>query len=237
VIKLAMFVHRKEGMPVDEFQAYWRDTHGPLAARIPGLRRYIQCHVVSESYEDSETPSFDGAAQLWFDSLDVLDDARASAEWNATAADGANCFADGGTRSLIAQEVPIIDALSSSTERQGMIKRMGFLVRRDGMTPAEFQHHWREVHAPLVVQGLTQMRRYVQAHPLLDLYGTEREPAFDGIAESWWDGHDNDQLAASYRPDGRQQSNAPAVDDLANFAAPSRLRPIVTREVVVLDET
>ena len=31
-------------MEVEAFQRYWRETHGPLAATIPTIRRYVQSH-------------------------------------------------------------------------------------------------------------------------------------------------------------------------------------------------
>jgi hypothetical protein len=37
-------VRRLEGLPHDVFAAYWRDVHGPLCARLPGLGDYVQHH-------------------------------------------------------------------------------------------------------------------------------------------------------------------------------------------------
>lgn len=47
-------VGRREGIPPDAFALYWRDVHGPLCARIPGLGFYVQHHF-----------SRDHAANLW----------------------------------------------------------------------------------------------------------------------------------------------------------------------------
>ena len=57
-VKKVEFVTRKAGMPVDRFQPYWSRIHGPLAALIPGVRRY------------------DGVAVTWFDDAEAI---RASA--------------------------------------------------------------------------------------------------------------------------------------------------------------
>lgn len=35
---------RRSGVPQDAFDAYWRDVHGPLCARLPGLGYYVQHH-------------------------------------------------------------------------------------------------------------------------------------------------------------------------------------------------
>ena len=80
MVKLIYVFTRKPGMSVEEFQRYWREEHGPIAARIPGVRRYVQCHVLPELYERDEQPAYDGAAELWFDDLDSLRQAFRSSE-------------------------------------------------------------------------------------------------------------------------------------------------------------
>ncbi|MGI3778442.1 MAG: EthD domain-containing protein [Janthinobacterium lividum] len=39
---------RRDGVPPDLFAAYWRDVHGPLCARLPGLGFYAQHHFDRE---------------------------------------------------------------------------------------------------------------------------------------------------------------------------------------------
>ena len=50
-VKNVEFVTRKPGLAVDEFQRYWREIHGPLAAQIPVIRRYVQSHTRTSAYE------------------------------------------------------------------------------------------------------------------------------------------------------------------------------------------
>lgn len=38
---------RKDGMSSELFMAYWRDVHGPLAARITGMHQYWQHHLAT----------------------------------------------------------------------------------------------------------------------------------------------------------------------------------------------
>lgn len=229
MIKSMGLAKRREGMSVEEFQAYWRDVHGPLVRNIPGIRRYIQCHTLPESYDAEHPPAWDGVAQLYFDSLEAMDEARRAPEWEALTADVPNFLGPGG-RSIIAEERPIIDNFAEPHEREGMIKRMGFLFRKEGMSVEDFRAYWHDVHAPMVVKGLTEMRRYVQAHPLLELYGTEREPAADGVAESWWS-PGLDQLGGEAEAGPDQPA---AVKDLENFARRPDFFPIATREVVII---
>lgn len=94
--KFVTLVKRRPDMPIDEFQAYWRTVHGPLAARNPAIARYVQNHVRRRFYDSGRTPAWDGAAVTWFRSKDEMRASAASAELAATRADEANFLADAG---------------------------------------------------------------------------------------------------------------------------------------------
>lgn len=63
-----------------------------------------------------------------------------------------------------------------------MVKSIVMLRRRPDLTHEEFDRHWREVHAPLVLQ-LPGIRRYVQNRPI-EVGG---EPPHDGVSEVWFE--------------------------------------------------
>jgi uncharacterized protein (TIGR02118 family) len=112
-LKNIEFVSRRPDLPVAEFQAYWRDHHGPLAAEIPVLRRYVQSHTRIGGYRaDRPEPAWDGCAVTWFDSID---DMRASAKTEAfarTMADEPNFIQhapEGGVPTIITKEHVIIE--------------------------------------------------------------------------------------------------------------------------------
>ena len=90
MVKLIYCISKKPELSVEAFQTYWRDTHGPIAGRIPGLRRYVQCHVVPSLYGGPTAPAFDGAAELWFDDMDALRAAMQSPETKAALEDEKN---------------------------------------------------------------------------------------------------------------------------------------------------
>ena len=71
-VKMFSLLMRKPGTDVAAFQAYWRTHHGPLAAKIPQARRYVQCHVRPSAYAGGGTPRYDGVAELWFDNFDAV---------------------------------------------------------------------------------------------------------------------------------------------------------------------
>ncbi len=90
MVKLIYCITRKPGLSVDEFQRYWRETHADIAARIPGVRRYAQCHTLPASYAGENAPAYDGAAELWFDDEGGLQRAMASPERQAATEDERN---------------------------------------------------------------------------------------------------------------------------------------------------
>ena len=52
-------VLRRPRVPHEVFATYWRDVHGPLCARIPGLAWYVQHHLNRE--QDAHLwPAIDG---------------------------------------------------------------------------------------------------------------------------------------------------------------------------------
>jgi uncharacterized protein (TIGR02118 family) len=86
-VKNVEFVHRRPGMAVADFQRYWREVHGPLAARIPSIRRYVQSHVRESAYRDGRQPAYDGLAVTWFDSTDAMREGAKTEAYAATRAD------------------------------------------------------------------------------------------------------------------------------------------------------
>jgi uncharacterized protein (TIGR02118 family) len=92
MIKTFTFLKRKPGMSREDFFKYWKDTHGPLAARvIPGLKKYAQAHAVPGF--DAE---FDGIVELWWESVE---DFGAYLAWKKT----------DGAKELLEDEVKFVD--------------------------------------------------------------------------------------------------------------------------------
>jgi uncharacterized protein (TIGR02118 family) len=64
-------------MSREEFQRYWRETHGPHVrerAAALGIRRYVQVHTLDSPLNEAmrasrgtEADIFDGVAELWWD--------------------------------------------------------------------------------------------------------------------------------------------------------------------------
>lgn len=108
-VKGVFLVKRKPGMTVAEFQEYWRHRHAPLVPRTPHLVRYVQCHVLPETYESDTPPAYDGVAELWWPDLEKFKASWASPELRVEQLSDARKFVDGNnSTALLAEEIRVI---------------------------------------------------------------------------------------------------------------------------------
>jgi uncharacterized protein (TIGR02118 family) len=111
-IKLMTFVHRRPDLSVPAFGEYWRDVHGPLAARDSRLRRYVQSHVVARAYASDRTPAFDGVGSVWFDDFETMRESAKTDEAGAAHADAVHFLVVGDdappTPTLVAGERVVV---------------------------------------------------------------------------------------------------------------------------------
>jgi len=94
MVKLVFCCRRLPTLSREEFQRYWRETHGPLVRRHAGIlriRRYVQTHTLDHPVNAllaqgrGSPEEFDGVAELWWDSIDELTAASATPEGRAAA--------------------------------------------------------------------------------------------------------------------------------------------------------
>ena len=107
MVKNIEFGYRKRGMPVKDYHDHWRYVHGPIAAKIPVIRRYIQSHTLMSEYEKEVPPDYDGVAETWFDDTAAMRQGATSPEYVATRADEGN-FVEGELDFIITRELKII---------------------------------------------------------------------------------------------------------------------------------
>ena len=84
--KVVIVIHLRKDMNREEALRYWREVHGPIVSKVPGLRKYVQNHATASPEGDLE---FDGIVELWFDSQEAYQSVTASPEWQAVRADAA----------------------------------------------------------------------------------------------------------------------------------------------------
>ena len=75
MVKLISLMKRKDGMSREEFARWAVEEHARIGERMPGIRQY-RINVVRPDQPETE---FDGAFELWFDSIEALQTALDSA--------------------------------------------------------------------------------------------------------------------------------------------------------------
>ena len=108
MVKLIYCISKKPDMTVEEFQRYWREVHAPIAAAIPGVRRYVQSHVVPATYGGERGPGFDGAAELWWDDMDAMRAAMGTPQVQAALDDEKNFIDHTRVASFVTQENVVV---------------------------------------------------------------------------------------------------------------------------------
>ncbi len=182
-------LQKAAGLSHAEFSRHWLGRPAELAARLQGLRRHEQHHVIDQlqrgiDYQRGpEQP--DGFAMFWFDDEAAMHTAFASDAGKAL--DDALAACCSTRRALVIEQLEVIPPASDGA----LIKRMSTLRRRADVLPEVFRHEWRDEHARLVkrIQGV---RGYRQNHVL-----AREAPAghpvnhagwpIDGIVELWFD--------------------------------------------------
>lgn len=222
MVKAVAFFKRRAGMPVEEFQSYWRTRHPEVVTRLPGVQRYVQSATRLAGYRTGE-PVYDGIAELWFDDTRAMHALRDTPAMAAVQADEAR-FIDRSTMGLLITEEHV---LKDGPVAPGAAKNVEFLRRKPGMPVEEFQRYWSQVHGPLAAP-IPMIRRYVQSHTRRAAYERGREPAWDGVAITWFD--DTGAMRASAGTPEYARVRA----DEANFLAPGPAPFIITTEHVVI---
>jgi uncharacterized protein (TIGR02118 family) len=109
VIKTIGLLTRKDGLTHEDFVQHWLEVHAPLAHAVPGVRRYVQSHIVAERTRPdipATDVEIDGIAELWYDDRAAMDRANQTPEAKRLFADGALFI--GQIKSFVVEEKVII---------------------------------------------------------------------------------------------------------------------------------
>jgi uncharacterized protein (TIGR02118 family) len=184
-------IRKKADWTFDDFNAYWKQKHGSLAARAPNLREYWQNPVVDRvqrGIEFARGPwDFDGISQLWFDDADKANHAFKDSEMAAALIADENHFLGG--LHIVTAEQSVVIPLPGAQERANLLKRMSVIRRLPAMSEEDFRREWR-IHGDFVrkMPGVSAYRQNV-------VVVREREKGkpcdydtlpIDGIVELWF---------------------------------------------------
>jgi len=112
MIKRITLFTRKEGMSRAEFLRLWSE-HGPMAHSVPGLRRFVLNHIVTEPFkrpgvQDWDIGHTDGIAETWWDSREAYETAVVSPALQRWYAHGASFI--GRQKTYVVEEEVVVPA-------------------------------------------------------------------------------------------------------------------------------
>ena len=109
MIKRISLLQRRPELSHEEFVKHWLEVHGPLARKVPGVRRYVQNHIRDTSSR-ADVPDLDieidGIAELWWDDAAAMKASTATPEAQALFDDGALII--GRIKTYVIEEETII---------------------------------------------------------------------------------------------------------------------------------
>jgi uncharacterized protein (TIGR02118 family) len=184
MIRLVFLLRRKPGFSLAEFQDYWLHQHGPLVASHAShlnVLRYVQNHSLVDPMNEamatarggSMEPSYDGVAELWWESEEAFAEALVTDEGKAA---GAALLADEATfidlpqsPLHIAHEYPQVNPTPENIvahSRSDIVKLYYALRQPAAMAAADASRYWHTVHGPLarLHAPASGILRYLQVH-------------------------------------------------------------------------
>jgi uncharacterized protein (TIGR02118 family) len=217
IVRMGLIEKRHE-LDHAEFRRRWREGHGPLAAKLPGLRRYHQNHVVDRAQRGISyargSHDFDGFSELWFDDVPSMSAAFATPQIKQLGEDEDRFIGD---MKLITAIQHVVVPKPSGVP---LIKRMSTLKRRADVSSEKFAQEWFDVHSVLV-KRLPQVKGYTQ-NLIFDRWHGRRKSAtydelpIDGIVELWF--ADIDSLNAGFTSDAGKTLMTHASEFLAEIS-------------------
>ena len=257
MIRLVYVLRRLPNLSRQEFQTYWRDTHGPLVAKhstTMRVRRYVQTHTLDDPINDllqaprGTLEPYDGVAELWWNHEDEVVAGVGGPEGQKAAEElleDEKKFIDFSRSSIYwATEVPQINPTPENLVARvetPIIKLCFFGHIKPELSRDEGQLYWRMHHGPLVrsLAPAARIKRYLQVHgletPLNDILREPRgemEEPFMGHAELWYD---RLELAgAMTTPEGAHAMEL-LVEDESKFVDFKRSTLWVAKEHVFID--
>ena len=170
MIKVVEFFRRRPDLAPEAFLAHWRDRHTDVVLGIHGLRRYVQNPVIPLA--GVEPAGFDGAVEVWFDSLDVMRANGRSDYWPVVVEDEKR-FIDRDSRQFI---------LSESTDPPPITagpKLMLLLRKAPAQSVAEFRDRLAGQLAALA--NIPQVRELDCDLPIASSYDKPRNMVADAV--------------------------------------------------------
>jgi hypothetical protein len=256
VIKLVYVIARRADLSAEAFHDYWLHRHGPLVAAQADalrLRKYVQSHLIDHPANEGLRAvrgmlgPVDGITEVWWDSLEDLHGAYATAEGAASgrrlAADEESFIDFSRSQVFLTREHLIFDHTGGAGPGSDAVKVTYLLAKRHDLTQTACHTTWLNDHGPLVASfaGILNMAKYVQSHTIEPetnatfQAGKGYAPPLDGVTEVWIP-----SLRVLEQGGGTQaerDASMALVIDERRFVEMGQSRCFLTREHVIFDHT
>lgn len=212
MLKVVYPCHRLPELDRAEYARRILEEHVPLAlAHHPGMRRYVVNVVEREPREGAGAPAVDSFAELWFDSLaSYQTDLYDSDEGRRIIGEDVARFLGGGEAYGTREHVHREGAERKPGTRTPGVKWFLAVRRKPELSMEAFVAHWHGTHAPLVLETLPTLQRYVTSAVTERI--SEGATRWDGFSELWWESREAAREAL--------RAAGPAIDaDSARFIA------------------
>ena len=177
MLKQVTIFKRRPDLARSAFEEHWRNRHAEVVCELPGLRRYVQNHMVAPGSER------DGIAEVWFDDIDAMRANAGHPALDAIRSDERNFIDVDTMEAIIAEPATVIDGDAGGAKLIVLVKR------NPAVAPERFHRAWRdEVGGAMaaLADEPNAPTRYEQDHTRAGGYRQGREPAYDGTASLWF---------------------------------------------------
>jgi uncharacterized protein (TIGR02118 family) len=106
MLKFIIVVYKRPDISREQFLIYFRDVHGPLAAKLPGLKKYAVNFPASDAKR--KPPEWSAIVEFYWENKQAMEAAWDSPEGKAATNDLAECVDLERTTWSAVQETPII---------------------------------------------------------------------------------------------------------------------------------
>jgi uncharacterized protein (TIGR02118 family) len=112
--KAIVLMCKRADISAEDFRRHLMETHIPLLAKLPGLQRVVNNHVLASV--DGSPPPYDLIGEAWFPSAEAMQAAYGGPEGQAVVADVPNFLDPAQIRILIVEEA---EAGPSDSDEKG----------------------------------------------------------------------------------------------------------------------
>ena len=181
MIAAISLMRRRDDVSLPAFRRHWLDVHGPLVCGFPGLRHYVQCHVLESPATNAMARAMriDGFPMLVFDT--DADRVRAHGSPEMAACNVDSRLFIGAVARIIAEQTDVVPIMPAAAGRMRLI-----VVHLQGTGEAVIDRDLQRLRVLPRLCGLRRYRVLEQGRSPNSVIPHLQVPAA-GLAEAWFE--------------------------------------------------